>query len=341
MLENRVRLVDIAEELGLSTATVSNVIHGKTKKISKETVKRVQELIEEKQYIPSMAGILLAQNASKIIGVVVNRHNKYENQVLEDPFISNSLQCLSEVIDGYDYFMMVKSTDSPKEIVRFASMWNMEGLVIIGFCEQDYDDLRSNMHIPFVVYDGFFKQINKYVNISVDNLNGGYLMGKYFMECGHSHILYLADNDTCMDHERFVGLRKAIKEAKNDAITLNSILIPITKKDRMLFYEQHLDTITKYTVVFAASDIYAIELMNYLSDKGIKVPDEISVAGFDGTPECNIVRPTLTTIRQDGAARAKIAIDMLRKQRERQEIQNKNIVIPVELVKGGSVRVLA
>ena len=73
-MPGRVRIVDIAEELGLSTATVSNVIHGKTKKISDETVKRVQELIEKRGYIPSMAGILLAQNSSGIIGVVVNDH---------------------------------------------------------------------------------------------------------------------------------------------------------------------------------------------------------------------------------------------------------------------------
>ncbi len=58
--------MDIAEELGVSTATVSNVIHGKTKKISDRTVQRVQELLEEKQYIPSMAGILLAQNDSPL-----------------------------------------------------------------------------------------------------------------------------------------------------------------------------------------------------------------------------------------------------------------------------------
>lgn len=82
MEQQRVRIRDIAEELGLSTATVSNVIHGKTKKISEETVQRVQILLEQRQYIPSMAGILLAQNASGIIGVFVNNHEKYEGHTL-------------------------------------------------------------------------------------------------------------------------------------------------------------------------------------------------------------------------------------------------------------------
>ena len=71
MEENRVRIADIARDLGLSTATVSNVIHGKTAKISDRTVRRVQEELEKREYIPSMAGILLAQNSSGIIGVVV------------------------------------------------------------------------------------------------------------------------------------------------------------------------------------------------------------------------------------------------------------------------------
>lgn len=60
-MEQRVRICDIAEELGLSTATVSNVIHGKTNKVSDETVQRVTALLEQRQYIPSMAGILLAK----------------------------------------------------------------------------------------------------------------------------------------------------------------------------------------------------------------------------------------------------------------------------------------
>lgn len=96
MEEKRVRIADIAHDLGLSTATVSNVIHGKTRKISDQTVRRVQE----------------------------------------DGFIAASLNALYREIDKAGYFMMEKTTADWNEIARFASMWNMEGLVIIGFCEQ-------------------------------------------------------------------------------------------------------------------------------------------------------------------------------------------------------------
>lgn len=90
-MQERVRICDIAKELGLSTATVSNVIHGKTNKVSDETVQRVTALLEKRQYIPSMAGILLARNSSGIIGVFVNDHPKYEGHTLRDGFLASAL----------------------------------------------------------------------------------------------------------------------------------------------------------------------------------------------------------------------------------------------------------
>lgn len=90
-MRERVRICDIAKELGLSTATVSNVIHGKTNKVSDETVQRVTALLEKRQYIPSMAGILLARNSSGIIGVFVNDHPKYEGHTLRDGFLASVL----------------------------------------------------------------------------------------------------------------------------------------------------------------------------------------------------------------------------------------------------------
>ena len=106
--ENKVRIVDVADALGLSTATVSNVIHGKTQKISDNTIRRVQEKLHEMGYIPNMAATLLAQNNSHIIGIVVNDHTKYEGHVLEDPFVCSAINSLSDEIEKAGYFLMLK-----------------------------------------------------------------------------------------------------------------------------------------------------------------------------------------------------------------------------------------
>ena len=157
--ENKIRIVDIAEELGLSTATVSNVIHGKTKKISDKTIKRVQDKLQERGYIPNMAATLLAQNNSRIIGVVVHDHPKYEGHLLEDPFVSSALNALSEELEKAEYFLMLKKTQRIMDAVKFASMWNMDGMILLGFCADEYQLLRDRIRIPFVVYDGFLKTV--------------------------------------------------------------------------------------------------------------------------------------------------------------------------------------
>ena len=163
-MQERVRICDIAEELGLSTATVSNVIHGKTDKVSDATVQRVTALLEERQYIPSMAGILLAQNSSGIIGVFVNDHQKYAGHTLSDGFIASSLDHLSTEIERSGQFMMVKKAQSAGDVVRFASMWNMDGIVMLGFCEQDYTDhrrLRRTVQKPGAAAEPFPRQLQR------------------------------------------------------------------------------------------------------------------------------------------------------------------------------------
>lgn len=332
MEERRVRISDIAEELGLSTATVSNVIHGKTGKISDETVRRVMALLEERRYIPHRASILLARNASKIIGVFVNDHEKYGGHTLEDFFISSSLNDLSAEIENSGQLMMVKKAKCAGDILEFASMWNMDGVVVIGFCEQDYMDLRSRMRIPFVVYDGFCRDPERIVNITLDNWDGGCQMGRYFREAGHRRALCVSDNETGVDRERIGGFCQGFSPG-----TAEFLLIPMEKEERWSFYRRKLDSIRAASAAFAVSDYYAIDLMCFLHEQGISVPEELSVAGFDDIPMCRMVCPPLTTVRQDGALRARLAVGKLRELREGTDVETE-IRLPVELVVRSSTR---
>lgn len=332
MEEKRVRISDIAEELGLSTATVSNVLHGKTKKISDQTVQRVQALLEERQYIPSMAGILLAQNSSHIIGVVVNDHEKYEGHTLEDVFVAAAINYLSTEIEKNGLFMMVKKTSNPEDIIKYASMWNMDGIVIIGFCNQDYMYLRNHMRIPFVVFDGYCEEVERIYNITIDNYDGGRQVGSYFKEKGHKRTLYIADNDICVDKDRFDGFVEGFGGEK-----VNFLMVPMQKAERKQFYLEHLQEIRTYTAVFAASDYYAVDMIHFLQEQGVKVPEEIAVAGFDDMPLCEQVSPTLTSVKQDIALRAEIAIEKLQELKEKKETET-SIMLPVKLIERESTK---
>ena len=305
--ENRpIRIADIAEELGVSTATVSNVIHGKTAKVSEATIAKVQETLEKRGYIPNMAGILLAQNSSKIIGVFVNDHEKYEGHTLEDAFIASSLNHLSDEIERNGFFMMVKKSKTADDVIKFASMWNMDGIVIIGFFHQDYSYLRNHMRIPFVIYDGYCNNPERIANITIDNFDGGRQMGEYFRQKRFGLTLILSDNEIGVDKERIEGFISAYGEDN-----CRKLMLPMHKDKRMQFYDEHMDDFKEADAVFAVSDAYAAEIMRVLKDNGLRVPEDIAVAGFDDNPICEMVSPTLTTVKQDGALRAKVAIEKL------------------------------
>ena len=329
--EGKVRIVDIANELGVSTATVSNVIHGKTQKISGRTVKRVQEKLEERGYIPNMAATLLAQNNSRIIGVVMNDHEKYEGRVLTDPFIASSINYLADEIERNDYFMMIKKTTDLMAAVKFASMWNMVGMVILGFCDHEYQELRSRIHIPFVVYDGYFENRGRICNLQLNDWDGGRQVGRYLYNLGHRRVLCISDNQECMDQQRYEGLCSGL------GFEADFMRIPMQKEGRDRYYREHFAQLRSYSAIFAVSDYYAADLIRFLQNFDVKIPDDISVVGFDDSALCEQIVPSLTSVRQDYQARAQMAVRLLKQMKEQPEYTG-DFTIPVKLVERNSSR---
>lgn len=327
--EGKVRIRDIAEELGVSTATVSHVIHGKTDRVSQKTLRRVQQALQERGYIPNMAATLLAQNDSRIIGVVVNDHEKYEGRPLTDPFVAASLNDLAAALEAGGWFMMVKTARNIMEAVRFASMWNMDGMVLLGFCASEYQQLRAAIRIPFVVYDGYGGAGPGTGNLRIDDRDGGRQVGRYLRGLGHRRVLCAADNWTCMDLERCEGLCEGL------GAEADRLLLPMQQAPRLEFCRARLPELRRYTALFAVSDVYAAELMQLARQAGVEVPGHLSVVGFDDEPLCRRLLPGLTTVRQDSRRRAEAAVQLLRELRAEPALC-RDLLLPVELVVRGS-----
>ena len=330
-MEEKVRLSDIAEELGLSTAAVSYVLHGKTGMVSERTAVRVRRALEERGYLPRAAEVLLAENPAKIVGVVIHAHEKYESHILEDAFIASALNALSAETARRGLQMMVRAVNALDEIVSFATMWNLEGLVLIGFCSADYGRLRENVRVPFAVYDACGVTAERVCAVNIDDRHGGFQVGEYFRLCGHKRALCLSDNDIDMDLERWKGFREGFGSGAE------FMLIPMVKSERTAFYRERLAELRRFTAIFAVSDYYAVDLIRFLQSSGVDIPNDISVAGFDDTPLCGLVFPALTTVRQDTTQRARTALDAIAKMRAGEMVEPV-ITLPTSLVIRDSTR---
>lgn len=316
--EDKSRIVDIARELGLSTATVSNCINGKRNKVSKQTYKRVWNLLEERDYFPGKADLLLGQNDRKIIGIFVDDHPKYEGKVLQDPFICAIVNALVYEIENNGYFNMLKLSTKVEDIIKFSTMWNMKGIVVVGFCAQDYQELREKMRIPFVIIDGECKQKGKFANIMIDNYDGGVKAGTCFKERGYKSIICISDNLENVDKLRIDGLKSVYQKAR-------VILVPMKKKERETFYNANIDLFKDYDGIFCVSDFYALELMKILKQKKISK----GIIGFDDVTLSEFMG--LSTIRQNNTLRAKEALRLLNSLFNNEDIEHE-VVLPVELI---------
>ena len=152
-------------------------------------------------------------------------------------------------------------------------------------------------------------------------------MGTHFREQGYTRALCVTDSRTAVDGERVQGFRSAL-----GGRTVELLEAPTESQARRQFYESHLDQLRSYRAIFALSDACAAELMVFLQEKGLRVPEDLAVAGFDDSPLCRQVYPPLTSVRQDQGERARCAVELLQRFKAGAEAAE-TITLPVTLVK--------
>ena len=204
-------------------------------------------------------------------------------------------------------------------------------MVILSFCADEYQELRSHIRIPFVVYDGYFENNGRICNLLIDDRDGGRQVGEHFRRLGHRKVLCIADNHICMDQRRYEGLCEGL------GFQADFLEIPMRKQKRERYYQERLDRLRQYTAVFAVSDYYAVDLMRFLQRSGLRVPEDVSIAGFDGSVLCQQVLPALTSVRQDPARRARTAVELLMRMKREPDFSG-DVLMDVQLIPRDSTR---
>lgn len=306
-----IRIKDIAQEAGVSPTTVSNVIHGNTKKVSPETIDRIQKLLKQHSYVPSMGALMLASRSSKIIGVLISGKKTHNPTVENDAFTNILIRSLESEIYRRGYYMLLHFSSAAEENLSFATAWNVEGLITIGLSAQDNLTLSKDGSLPLVSIDVYHDK-TPLPNVGLNDYYGGFLMTEYLIRQGHHHILFIADNDVGVDHQRFQGVADALQKAGPDYAAAKHLLIPSEKQERLSYYHRHLTEIAAtQDALFFASDYYALEASCCLHEQGIRIPEDISLAGFDDNECARLCTPQLTTVRQNVAQKAVSATQKL------------------------------
>lgn len=334
---------DIAERAGVSTATVSNVIHGNTKKVSPATIELIEKLIKEMGYVQKMGLSVLNNGSSKMVAVVIHTHKEYEDAVISDPFYGKILGFIEAKLRGQGYYMMLYSTDDVNEVFRTVMAWNIDGVIALSFSRNDCNKIWHLVHKPVISIDayGISHDDTPVTNIGLDDSTGGALMTEYLLQCGYDNILVGATSDYGVDYSRWTGAKEMFDEITNGDREKKIRLVNIgeTVVTRESFYQQILRQIPfpKKTAIFFLSDYFAIEAISYLASRGIRIPEDLGIAGFDDITYAHLTVPKLTTIHQNIERKAELAVTELLNAISDPVYMGKEVLLDVMLIARGSV----
>ncbi|MGB8455425.1 MAG: LacI family DNA-binding transcriptional regulator [Anaerocolumna sp.] len=329
---------ELAEKLNLSPATVSMVLNNKPG-ISEKTRKIVMDTAADYGYQSSKKQ--LQNNVNRIIQFVI--YKKYGTVVSDTPFFSQVTEGINYQCSQNDYHLQITYLYDNEDIgeqIENLKRADCDGILLLG-TEMTAKDYRSfqNLNIPFVILDSYFDDINC-DTVLINNVQGAYLATEYLNSRGHKEIGYLRSGTRiCNFEEREDGYYKSLRH--NNIPTSHPYVVNITPTTEQAYLDicEYLKNNPVFpTAFFADNDIIAAAAIRAFKESNIKVPEQISIIGFDDMPICQFTDPTLSTMYVPKQRLGALAVDRLLNRINEANTDIIKIELAVQLVERNSVK---
>ena len=304
------KLVDVARHAGVSTGTVSNVLN-RPGRVGADLRARVEQSIEELGFLGSRVASQLKNGRSSLIGVVLPD--------VGNPFWADLLRGVEQVLDRYDLTLVVASTrlDPAREgrLLEALGRHRVDGLILAP-SRRSFQLAEVFLDRPFgvVTLDGRISG-SRWSSVALDDVKGGELAAGHLLERGYRRLVLVNCSDSASwPADRRAGVRKAIAEhGLLEADCLTEVL-PAgegTVADGLAAAEEVAHAVRgEPTGVICGNDLLALGLLRGLHDRGLRVPEDLALVGYDDVDFAAALSPGLTSVRQPsfdmGAAAARL-----------------------------------
>lgn len=330
-----VTINDIAKCAHVAPSTVSRVITG-SPLISEKTCEKVRKVMKEMNYHPNIIARSLARKSTRIIGTLIPGTSE---KAFKHPFFPEILRGMTSAADKCGYHILLSNTgnneDEKKIINDFVGGGVTEGIILMTSRVNDssIDSLVSN-RFPFVMVGRPDSDRNGRISwVDNDNYNAGYLLARHLIERGHRRIAFIGVSSGYMVLlDRFNGYKKALAEA---GIPFDESLVI----DGQFMNESGYEMIKalygrgrNFTGVIAGDDFQAFEVISFLTGKGINVPDDVAVAGFNNVPLDDFFIPPLTSVNVNAYKLGEKALELLIARLKHRSEVNSHIFVPTDMI---------
>ncbi|MFZ5825979.1 MAG: LacI family DNA-binding transcriptional regulator [Bacillota bacterium] len=325
---------DLARRLGVSVATVSRVLNNYPD-VSEATKQRVLKLVHESGYRPSNAARSLVTRRSNVIGVFFLRD--HQNMMIVHPFFQEVMVGFKRAVGqaGFDilFFTSQKPGDSDFSYVKRCRHHQVDGVVLMGVERDDCmvtELAQSGIATIAIDVDVLGRRAGYVIS---DNQGGARQAVDHLVEIGHKRIALINGiPNSRVGHDRFVGYCNALAKA-NLAYRPEYVRdFDFTWEHGYQAMQELLDLREPPTAVFAAADHSAMGAIKAIHERGLRIPEDIALVGFDDIQVASMVHPALTTIRQDKEGLGRAAGEALVRLIEYPDATPPIITLPTELV---------
>lgn len=299
---------DLARELGVSAMTVSNVINGRHDKVSAATVERVHATMQRVGYVPNAPARALAAKRTNLLALVY--HDPEPDQVrLSNPHDATFVGEVERNISASGRHLLFRVAEDVRRTAENLQTWRVDGAMLLGTFGPEVDDLIRRVQVPMVFVDNYSDSPHVY-RVGIDDHEGGRLAGQHLVDTGHRDVAFVGPKipESGVIRERYDGFRSAVS---GNGIKMRRFACDSAYATGYRLGERLARATNRPDGLFVHSDISAIGLLHGVCDAGVDVPGDLSIIGFDDTPEADHTRPALTTIRQDVALKARRCVEVL------------------------------
>ena len=326
------KVSDVAKAAGVSAATVSKVINGR-QGVSDETRERVERLLAEVGYRKKLPTTKTSQSIELVVKEVANNGSvemvRETTEYAKELGIGITVSCAGREHGLYE------ARDEVSSCLRGAIERNPLGVIILlSDVSQAEESLLKTRSIPYVIVDPVGQVSADTLGVGIDNWTGGLLATEHLIALGHRNIgVITGPTDSQSSQARLSGYMAALQRS---GINVNSNLIKVGDYVSDKTYKAACELLdmgeqNRPTAIFAFNDLGAVSVYRAARQRGISLPDRLSIIGFDDVYPAASMYPALTTIRQPFDLIARRCIDLILEAREGKVEQNYSI-LPTQLI---------
>ncbi|MCI2256635.1 LacI family transcriptional regulator [Domibacillus sp. PGB-M46] len=301
----KVTIYDVAEKAGVSISTVSKVMNNQ--QVGQKSKQKVLKAMEELDYKPSVLASALTGKRTSTIGFILSD--------IANPFLAEITRQVEDRAHEVGYNLVICSTDFKQEkeerYIELLRQKSVDGFILVGdFKNKDVLVKLTHKDVPVILLAAESHPSLSVNTVTVDNFIGGYEITSHLIGFGHERIAFIAET-AGSSQERIRGYKQALQE---HSLPYHEDLIVISDsslEDAKRLAVQLLDSPNRPTAIISSNDLLAMGVLMGAREKGLNIPKDLSVTGFDNTLLSKSCDPPLTTIAHPIKSMCTQAVDML------------------------------